>query len=1137
MPQQDALQSILAQTGVALSPLRTINSQERAVTFFRQLGYDFSPAAFGAALPELASAAGSMASAVQSLATASSGEEVAGGVANLLRYIAEMAAKISQLHGQLQANAPAVPNLSDLPRRLTDFLLLDFLDHQNQTTHEVLLLLGMIEHNPIPEGGVPVRRINWERIPDFLSNPGKIADDVYQWNSNFDTTRFLERLERVLRAFTLPGGMYQQSEATRTAVGNATAGLPELRMPIFQKGLSPETYAQFGINVTPAEAKNGKKKGFALMPYLLGAAEFTFTVCDRGELLFQSSADLTGIGLVIRPPFEAEGILSLAGSFQSVITIREKPSQAEEHILIGSGGGSRLSVQGLGASWFIRNTSGAIDIGMEGDIQALRFVINGGEGDGFLAQILSGLNVQAEANLGFGISLLNGFTFRAGGKLALELTTHIELGPISIEGLRFEIGPTADYIKLDAGAVFKFDLGPLKAVVENIGLSTALHFRQGNIGPADLEFSFKPPNGVGLSIDAGVVKGGGYLFFDFDREEYAGVLQLDISGFVTITAIGMITTRMPDGSKGFSLLVIMSVEFSPGIQLGFGFTFLGIGGLLGLNRTAKLEVLAQGIRSGILNNIMFPQGDIIANAPRIISDLRSIFPPEEGKFLVGPMVKIGWGTPTLISISVGVIIEIPGNFAIVGIFKVAIPTVEAPLIIIQVAFIGAVEFDKKRLWFFASMFDSRVVFITLEGEMGLLIGWGDDASFVVSVGGFHPRFNPPPLPFPNPRRIAIDVYRTPVSLVRLEGYFAVTSNTVQLGAHVQIRFGVDDFGIEGHFGFDALFQFSPFYFILEISASVSLKVFGIGLFSIRLEFSLEGPSPYRAKGTGYLSILFFEISADFDVTWGEAKDTILPPIAVLPLLTAELDKLDNWKADLPANNRLGVSLRQLDEAKDALVLHPLGVLRVSQRLLPLNLTIDKLGNQKPSDAKRFELQATTSGMGKKGDAQEQFAMAQFQKMSDSEKVSRPSFQKQPSGLELSVSGNQLRTSHMARRTVRYEEIIIDSNFKRFVRKFRAIFGLLFSHLLNGNAVSRLEVSQAHQSKVKPFGDAVIKVAGDQYTVAFSDTNQPFSTTSMAFGSEALAREFMDKQVAETPALMNTLHVIPQFEANIQTEVV
>ena len=93
--------------------------------------------------------------------------------------------------------------------------------------------------------------------------------------------------------------------------------------------------------------------------------------------------------------------------------------------------------------------------------------------------------------------------------------------------------------------------------------------------------------------------------------------------------------------------------------------------------------------------------------------------------------------------------------------------------------------------------------------MGLLVAFGDDANFVVSVGGFHPRFSPPPLPFPSPRRIAISLLNTPVARMRVEGYFAVTSNTVQFGARVEVFFGLDVLNVKGHLAFDALFQFSP----------------------------------------------------------------------------------------------------------------------------------------------------------------------------------------------------------------------------------------------------------------------------------------------------------------------------------------
>lgn len=294
--------------------------------------------------------------------------------------------------------------------------------------------------------------------------------------------------------------------------------------------------------------------------------------------------------------------------------------------------------------------------------------------------------------------------------------------------------------------------------------------------------------------------------------------------------------------------------------------------------------------------MMFPK-NVIANAPKIISDLRNFFPSEEGHFLIGPMAKIGWGTPTLISLALGVIIEIPpGDIAIVGVLKVALPTEDIGLIVLQVNFIGAIEPDKSRMWFFASLYDSHVLFITLDGEMGLLFAFGDDANFVVSVGGFHPRYNPPPLPFPNPHRISVDILNTSVARIRVDGYFAVTSNSVQFGAHAELYFGFSALNVDGQIGFDALVQFSPFHFIVEVSASLSVKVFGAGLFSLSISLSLEGPTPWRAHGSGSISILFFSVDVDIDTTWGESRNTTLPPVKLMPLFVGEFGKPENWRA-------------------------------------------------------------------------------------------------------------------------------------------------------------------------------------------------------------------------------------------------
>ena len=123
-------------------------------------------------------------------------------------------------------------------------------------------------------------------------------------------------------------------------------------------------------------------------------------------------------------------------------------------------------------------------------------------------------------------------------------------------------------------------LGPLTLAITRIGTRSVLDLNpsastgepfsaltpnstKGNLGALDLGIEFKGPNGIGLAMDAHGFKGGGYLYFDDENKRYAGLLELEFSGIVTLKAIGLLTTRMPDGSDGFSLLILITAEFAP----------------------------------------------------------------------------------------------------------------------------------------------------------------------------------------------------------------------------------------------------------------------------------------------------------------------------------------------------------------------------------------------------------------------------------------------------------------------------------------------------------------------------------------------------------------------------------------------
>lgn len=1126
-------------------PIRHLNSAKQFTAFFKDLGYELPGNQLFGELPALTQLTNELVTAVTDLAEASSTEARLQVLAKVLEALVKLVAEIISSIDEIKASVAAIPNfiansdIDDLPARLVDYLLSFYLWRSHRRVWAVLLFVGVLDEIQMPadaakfQPAFTLRKIWWDRLPKLVSEPQKLPEIVYQWESNFQSDVFLSRLYLLFNSFNLPGGLYTQSAGVKAALQNATDGLQELRMPIFTNNIYPSTRSEFGLNVSPVEQKGTDKPGFAIIPYIYGEGSFDFDISDKIEILFDVSASIdSGIGLLFRPN---SGIRFLDNLFSAPVDsanvglsleVKQKEGTGEI-VLVGNPDATRLAIEGPHGKLFV-SKAGEIDAGMELGLDALRLVVKGGDGDGFLSTILGDGGITAEAGFGLGVSQKGGVYFTGSGGLEIQLPAHIELGPLEIQGLLIALKLREGDLVLEGGATFKLELGPLVGVVENIGITATLSFPSGggNLGPADLDFGFKPPNGVGLSIDAGVVKGGGYLFFDFDKEEYAGALELEVSGFLTLKAIALITTKMPDGSKGFSLLIIITAEFGSPFQLGYGFTLSGVGGLLGLNRTMLLQPLAEGVRTGAVNSIMFPT-DVVANATRIISDLRSFFPPQEGVFLIGPMAKLGWGTPNLITLALGVIIEIPGNIAIVGVLKVALPEEEEPLIVLQVNFIGAIEFDKSRAWFFASLFDSRVLFITLEGEMGILIAWGNDAAFVVSVGGFHPAFDPPPLPFPSPRRIALNILNTSYAKIRIEGYFAVTSNSVQFGAAVELYFGVSCFAVDGHLAFDTLFEFSPFYMIFTISASLSVKVFGIGLFSVRLRGELEGPAPWHVEGSGSISLLFFDIDVDFSHTWGEEADTTLPPIAVMPLLKAEIEKSANWRALVPDNNRLLVSLRAIDSASD-LVLHPVGTLAVSQRFVPLGLTLDKVGSQKPSDANHFSLAVSAGGLQEKADTLESFAIAQFKDMKSGKKLSSPSFEPMLSGIELSVAGNQVSTSLGVKRVVRYESIIIDNHFKRSVRKFFKILPELFAKFLAGNAVSMSELSHAVKMQ-KGLTNEKIEIKPNTYSVAFNSNNMAMSGEAANFTSYAQAQEFMNQQVTKDPTLADQLHVIPSVE--------
>src|SRR6266851_2261153 len=689
------LESIAIELSKLLQPLQSeLRTPGQAKVFLAQLGFtltDAQTAGIAAPLSAAARDAGDLVTTITALIAAIDASDDAKAAAKSIEAIQKIAGLISDI-STLGSNIGGLVGVSagDEAQRIFDFLLYNYLGRTPEL-NDVLEFFGLLERQDHNQDSTDpnnppytIATYRFDHIGGWFSDPGGQVKTLYDWGANgFDGSKLFAKIESILARNALP-------------VIFDDSGTPP-RLDIVFAEIVPKT------DVTPhgllIRIKSDISSGLQTLP-LGDDASLEFKI--DFQLPSNTGLSITpsgGFGLV--PPAPGS---TFSGDFLFKV-IAQKTSPPEPFILFGQAGGSRLELgqftltTGATVTWDGSKANG--DFLVEADAEHLKIIVDTSSGDGFLSKILSGTKIDADFSMKMGVSSQHGFYFSGSSTLQIKLPTHIALGPIEIDGLTLTAGLDAGKIPLSIGADLQAELGPLSASVENVGVTATLSFppgNSGNLGPLQFDIGFKPPNGVGLAIDADIVSGGGFLYLDPDKGEYAGVAELSIADVVTVKAIGLITTKMPDGSSGFSLLLILTTDFPP-IQLGFGFTLNGIGGLLGLNRSVQLDVLRDGVRTGAVDDIMFPT-DIIANAPRIISDLKAIFPPHENVFLVGPMAEFGWGDPSLVTLSLGIIVEIPpGNIAILGVLRVALPTEDEALILIQVAFLGILDFDEQLLSF------------------------------------------------------------------------------------------------------------------------------------------------------------------------------------------------------------------------------------------------------------------------------------------------------------------------------------------------------------------------------------------------------------------------------------------------------
>ncbi|RDH82147.1 MAG: hypothetical protein DIZ78_17175 [endosymbiont of Escarpia spicata] len=925
---------------------------------------------------------------------------------------------------------------------LLNYLLTHYLRNHQPGLLGILELTGVIILPPTPlelalglaeapqEGQPLLPQVDFGKLGRWLGDPGSIMRDTFLWDdASLKQYELLFALERLLLGigipvfFTYPTPSDAQILGTDPERDNPDA---QLHIPLanIERAATDggQIGGQAGLAVLPLPGnEQDPLPGFAFVPFGVGGASEVVDLGDQWTLSIQISADAPSrYAVVLRPSgVQVASLLEedqMLPSFGAQLAITRSEPDGERRLLLGDPEGVALWIGTLGLLVdFELDADGEAEFALRLPIRGARLQIDVPERYGFLSSVLPEEGLAVDFDITIGWSSTEGLAFDGSATLDIALPLHLSLGGVvDIRRIGLGIGvEEGGGLLIGADASASLNLGPFNAVVERIGLETRISFPangNGNFGPVSLDIGLKPPEGMGISLDGGLVSGGGTLVFDPENGRYAGVLALDIFE-ISLTAIGLLDTRRSDGgplpSPGFSFLVIISGEFPP-IQLSFVFALTGAGGLIGIHRSMALEALQNGIRNGSTDPILFPE-DPQRNMPQIISDVRNFFPVQPGRYVFGPMARLSWGTPRLIDAELGIFLEVPDPILLVllGQISAALPDENNPIVSLHVDVLGILDFANERLAVDASLRDSQINGFPIYGDMALRLSWGGKPNFALAIGGFNPHFRSPPN-FPTLKPITVSLGNEDNPRITLQGYMAITSNTIQFGARAELYAAAGPASLEGYLSFHALLILDPFYFRADFEQIISFRLFGETLAGVAIIATLSGPAPYRIRGRACVSILFADICIAVDVTVGERSSITLAPKDVWEPLDAAIRDPRNWSATLPDGVYAGVSLKAPEGEDIPLMVHPMGRVTMRQKVVPLSQRLEKFGELAIIGDDYFEIRSIRVGnlppQSIDGDecdwetVADWFAPGQFEQLSDDEKLSRDSFEPMVAGV-------------------------------------------------------------------------------------------------------------------------------------------
>ncbi len=447
-------------------------------------------------------------------------------------------------------------------------------------------------------------------------------------------------------------------------------------------------------------------------------------------------------------------------------------------------------------------------------------------------------------------------------------------GPVSFQRLGLKYADSELHFLIDAS----LSIGPLSLSLEGLGVHSPIspikpRFELSGLG---LSYSSPPLEIGGAFLRRHVVPASGEAY-----DEYNGEAMIKAKAF-SLSAIGSFAyyNHQP------SLFIYAVLEyplggpaffFVTGLAAGFGYNRSLL--MPGINNVSSFPLVAsatQGDNSGGLE-----AGSSEAISTKIsqeVAQLSKYIPPTTGQYFLAVGIKFTSfklvDSFALLAVSFGRRLEID----LLGLSTAVMPPREAGKTIPALAEVQLAL---------------KVVFLPNEGFLGIqaqltkasyllsrdchltggfaFFSWFKDqkdsdakaGDFVLSLGGYHPRFKVP-AHYPKVPRLGINWKVTPQLSILGESYFALTAHALMAGGHLKATW--EDGSLKAWFaaGADFLVSWKPYHYDAEISLDMGVEYtfhfFGTHHISINVGADLHvwGP-PFSGEATVHLFIVSFTV--------------------------------------------------------------------------------------------------------------------------------------------------------------------------------------------------------------------------------------------------------------------------------------